>query len=125
MQDIALKMQNISVNIKGVRKRKGLTQEELAGKSGISKRMIAYYEANENDIPFQKVQNIATALGVNIIDLINWKNYTSYKLVNSHRVYTGSDTLEQIEKEYMTNEQADRMMDLFNTKLVPDLQNRD
>ena len=47
-----------------------MTILDLAKKSGVSKRMISAYEAGENDITFKKLQNIAEALGVWVIDLI-------------------------------------------------------
>ncbi|MBB6480891.1 helix-turn-helix domain-containing protein [Spirochaeta isovalerica] len=53
------------------RKRKGLSQRELAQIVGISHRTIAYYEAETNSIPLDKLENIAEALGVLPGDLVN------------------------------------------------------
>lgn len=57
------------LKIKKVRNEQKMTLDELALKSGVSKRMISSYEANENDITLKKLQNIAEALKVNILEL--------------------------------------------------------
>ena len=46
----------------------------------------------------------------------NWVNFTSYKLVNLHRVYNAEDHLEGIINEYMTDEQINRIIDVYNIK---------
>jgi hypothetical protein len=47
---------------------------------------------------------------------LNWRNFTSYKLVNSYRIINQTDTLENIENEFMTSEQADQLIDYYNIK---------
>jgi transcriptional regulator with XRE-family HTH domain len=59
------------LKIRELRNKKGWTLEQLAEKSGVSKRMVSAYEADENDIPYKKMQKIATALGVPIFDLFD------------------------------------------------------
>jgi hypothetical protein len=49
----------------------------------------------------------------------NWRDFTSYKLVNTYRTYKGEDTPEAIETEYMTSEQADMIIDNYNLKNKP------
>ena len=58
------------LNIKDIRLRNKISQDELAKISGISKRAIAGYEANETDISLKKLQNIALALNVSIFEVI-------------------------------------------------------
>jgi transcriptional regulator with XRE-family HTH domain len=53
------------------RKRKGLSQRELAKILDISHRTIAYYEAETNSIPLDRMEKIADALGILPGDLIN------------------------------------------------------
>ena len=48
-----------------------MTIDELSAKTGISKRMISAYEANENEISLAKVQIIAKALEVPMYKLIS------------------------------------------------------
>ena len=52
------------------RKARGLTQIQLAELSGISRRMIAYYETNIANPPLNNVMDIAKALKVTIGDLV-------------------------------------------------------
>lgn len=56
--------------IKELRKGKGLTQSELAGKIDVSVRTFSEYENETSDIPFKKLQNIAEILEVSIFELI-------------------------------------------------------
>lgn len=57
------------LRLKEIRKEKGLTLEELAIKSGISVRMISAYEARTSDITYIKMQQLADAMGVTILEL--------------------------------------------------------
>ena len=53
-----------------LRRAAGLTQRELADKTGISNRMIAYYETRSGSPPIQVVQKLAPALGVSADQLL-------------------------------------------------------
>jgi len=64
----------MKLRLRELRIKKGFTLEDLAIKSGISKRMISAYEANENDITLTKLQNIAISLNVSISELIAENN---------------------------------------------------
>ena len=57
-------------NIIRLRKERGLTQEELAKLSGISPRMIIYYESEAGNPPLNKIKNLANALNVDIEELL-------------------------------------------------------
>lgn len=52
------------------RKARGLSQRDLALKVGISYRMIAYYEAQTNRPPADKLPIIANALKISIDELL-------------------------------------------------------
>lgn len=77
------------LNIRKIRREKNLTQDDVVELSGIKKRTYVNYENGISDIPFSKLQNIASALGVDIIDLIisveqkNNLNKPSLKCINS------------------------------------------
>jgi transcriptional regulator with XRE-family HTH domain len=58
-------------NLITVRKEKGISQRDLAKKSGISNRMIAYYETNAVIPPLDKLKKIAVALSVPLSRLID------------------------------------------------------
>lgn len=58
-------------NLRRIRKEKGMSQMELAKKSGISQASISYYE-NCTEYPgIDKVYDLARVLGVNVSDLIS------------------------------------------------------
>ena len=57
------------LKIKEIRESKNITQDELVSLTGIPKRSFVNYENGVTDIPFSKLQNIATALNVSISEL--------------------------------------------------------
>jgi transcriptional regulator with XRE-family HTH domain len=59
------------LRLKEIRTQKNITLDQLAKDSGVSKRMISAYEAEENDITLSKLQNIARALNVSIPELVD------------------------------------------------------
>jgi transcriptional regulator with XRE-family HTH domain len=65
-----------SQNLIRIRKQRGLSQRELAEKSGVTHRMIAYYEKEAVKPPIDKIEPIAKALGVSISDLLGTKETT-------------------------------------------------
>ena len=54
----------LGANIAAVRRLRGISQEVLAEKTGISARMISYYERESENIPASKLIKIAEALKV-------------------------------------------------------------
>ena len=44
----------------------------------------------------------------------NWICFTSYKLVNCYRVYTGESNFQHIIAEYLTDDEIDRIIDIYN-----------
>ena len=62
-----------SKNLIKYRKLKGLSQQELAKLSGMSQRMITYYENNPNSIPVEKLNTLAKVLNINISDFFDEK----------------------------------------------------
>jgi transcriptional regulator with XRE-family HTH domain len=57
-------------NLIRLRKERGLTQEELARLSGLTTRMIIYYESEAGNPPVDKIKNLAEALKVSIEELL-------------------------------------------------------
>ncbi|MCC4228414.1 helix-turn-helix domain-containing protein [Zunongwangia profunda] len=62
------------LKIKEVREEKKLSQDEVVRLSGIPKRSYINYENGQTDVPISKLQNIASALGVSILKLIDNKH---------------------------------------------------
>jgi len=63
-----------SRNLKKYRKERGLSQRELAELSGLTLRMISYYENEASKPPIDNITAIAKALNVRINDLIGKEN---------------------------------------------------
>lgn len=55
---------DIGARIRAARKEKGLTQEELGVKLGVSGSMIAQYETSKRKPKYETVERIAVVLGV-------------------------------------------------------------
>lgn len=65
---------NLFKNIKSIRKTIGMTQQELALKTGYSgKSMISRLEAGKVDPSHSKIYKLADALGVTYADLMGWE----------------------------------------------------
>lgn len=63
-------------NLINFRKERGLTQQKLAKLSGLSQRMIVYYESEAGNPPINKIEALAKALKVNVSDLLGEKEPT-------------------------------------------------
>jgi transcriptional regulator with XRE-family HTH domain len=63
----------LAQNLIRLRKRHGLTQEDLAKLSGVSRRVIAFYESKSAKPPLHNIEKLAKALNVNIEELIEYK----------------------------------------------------
>lgn len=59
-----------SMALKGIRKRKGLTQQELAVKAGITRGMVAKYETNAADPTLKTAFKIAQVLEIQLEELV-------------------------------------------------------
>jgi transcriptional regulator with XRE-family HTH domain len=66
---------NFSQNLIRLRKIQHISQKKLSELSGISQRMINYYEKHAINPPLDKIEAIAKALNVSVNDLIETKNF--------------------------------------------------
>jgi transcriptional regulator with XRE-family HTH domain len=66
MKDDTQLRSDFARNLIAIRKEKGVSQRDLAQRTGISNRMVAYYETNAVIPPLDKLEKIAKALGVSI-----------------------------------------------------------
>lgn len=68
-------MSNLGQRIANLRKRQGMTQEELAHRIGYkSKSAINKIELGGRDLPQKKIADIARALGVSPAILMGWED---------------------------------------------------
>ena len=56
-------------NLKRLRKKRGLSQYDLADLTGISRRMIGHFETKAVELPLDKIELIAKALKVKMSEL--------------------------------------------------------
>jgi len=85
--------------LREIRRKKGLTQGQLAEISGISSRMIVHYESHVKMPPLNKVKIIAEALGVSSDDLIGTTRRSKEQLQKeevSHRIMKRIKVIEQL-----------------------------
>ena len=84
-----------SRNLVRLRKERRLTQEDLAKKTGLSKRVIAYYETEAVKPPIDNVEALAKALCVEISELLGTRTPTATQ--NEFENLNGR-TLKQLKK---------------------------
>lgn len=65
---------SIKNNLRNIRKLRGLTQDELAKKTGLSQRVIAYYENETEQISSKPLMELAKALEVSTDEILGFKN---------------------------------------------------
>jgi transcriptional regulator with XRE-family HTH domain len=82
MKNTKKKLSTFSKNLRYYRKKKGLSQYDLADLSGISSRMIGHYETHVIEPPLPKVEILAKALGIKISDLLESHEIKSSDTIN-------------------------------------------
>jgi transcriptional regulator with XRE-family HTH domain len=65
-------LKQFSVRIKELRSSKGITQEDLAALSGLSRQYIGDVERGKRNISILNIEKIAKAFGITISELINF-----------------------------------------------------
>lgn len=64
----------LSNNLRSLRKERSLTQEELAKAAGVKPQTIYKYEKGiVKNIPFERIEVLASALGITPSRLIGWE----------------------------------------------------
>ena len=65
----------MELNLREIRKKKGLTQNQLALAVGATKRQIGAWERGENDLPMDFALSIADVLGCTVDDIARRTEY--------------------------------------------------
>ena len=97
----------LNERIKKLREAKGLSQQEVADKIGISQRVYSYYEEGRFPRDETRLKDIATALGTTVASLV------------------GEDELKQESKfvalarsaESLSPDDRDRLLQIFETAI--------
>lgn len=63
-------LEHLAQNLRRLRLQAGLSQEELAKRSDLSRRMVNGLEAGTANISLSNLDNVAAALGVTFVDLV-------------------------------------------------------
>lgn len=92
---------SVGKNIRYYRKKRGLTQEELAEKLGITASYLSYMELHERRITIEVLQQIAEILDISIVKLLDNVIYDEQEQAWIHL----GDTLSE---EGITPEQAQK-----------------
>ena len=86
-------------NISKFRKQLGMSQTDLANKTNLTTRAIAYYENEANNEIFTKLEIIAKALNVKLSDLFNNNDSDNNDEINIEKISTKTlKKLKQIRK---------------------------
>ena len=64
-------MSNIPSNIKFLRKKKGLTQQQFADQIGIKRSLVGAYEEERAEPKYELLKNIASFFEITVDDFIN------------------------------------------------------
>ncbi len=67
-------LKKVGNRIKSLRKKRGLSQEDLACDADISRSTISMIETAQNDITLSKIKKIAKALEVEPYELLKFDN---------------------------------------------------
>ena len=63
--------QRFAVKLRRIRERKGMTQEALAAKSGVSRAYLSRLEMGRHDPPLSRVRKIAKRPRVEVSELVD------------------------------------------------------
>lgn len=106
---------NTAEQIKFFRKRAGLTQRELAKKTGLSIATIQGYEQSKYKPKAEAAQKIANALNISIHDLLDWDEIPEF----ANQMYASSltyvrDDIKERDRYYLTNSQFEQLCNKIN-----------
>lgn len=85
--------------IRECRKRKGISQEELANKIGVKRAVISKYETGKISPRMEMIQKISYALGVSVYELVGETMYIDTLEDMSDLLNSGEATTENLAKK--------------------------
>jgi len=115
-------IENLGIRIKQIRLSKGLTQENLAVRSGLTKSYISLLEGGKKIPAIYTLSNIAGALGISIGDFFeHTDDSSSVAVVRANervRIAKNGSPFGYI-YEALAVQKKDRLMDPFIVKILP------
>ncbi|WP_342622750.1 XRE family transcriptional regulator [Pseudomonas alkylphenolica] len=109
-------LQHVSQNVRRLRHAAELSQNALAEKSGVSRRMLVAIEAGENNVSLTTLDRLAEALGVAFTDLIQASDNRDPSRINELAwagVHPGSRAV------LLASSAASREVELWEWRLEP------
>jgi len=88
-----------ALNLISLRKKRGFSQTELAAASGISQRMIAYYETQSVIPPLEKLEKLASTLNAAVSELVDPNSADTTAVQLNTRILKKVQLLEQLPTE--------------------------
>jgi len=76
---------SLGFKIKKLRELKGITQDEIADKLGITQSAYSKMEVGTVDIPFTKLEEISTVLEIPIENIIGFNEHLIFNLKNNKK----------------------------------------
>ena len=111
----------INEKIRTIREIKGLTQEEVAEKIGISSSVYGDIERGENDPKLSKLQKIAKAFDIELSELVDLSDKgnlnVTFNTCNQKKFYIGSSNLE-LEKLTLLLRERDKEVDNLKVQIL-------
>lgn len=89
MPETRLKKLAVGHKIRAAREFKDISQDYLAKKLGISQPALSKIENNETKIDYEKVEEIASILGVDVNDMLNFDKANVFNNCNQSGTFSG------------------------------------
>lgn len=104
--------------IRKVRDLRGYSEDYMAQQLGISQRQYSRYELGENDPGVERLESIATLLGLSLVELLSFDEQVFFSQctgalgVNSHNEYHAANEKERELYEAIIREKDQRIVEL-------------
>lgn len=112
---------SVSEKIRLIREAKGLTQEQVAEKIGISPSVYGDIERGENDPKLSKLQKIAKAFEIELSELVDLTEKgnlnVTFNTCTQKKFYIGSSSAE-LEKAVLLLKERDKEIEYLKAQLV-------
>lgn len=103
-------MIEIQKNIEAIRRAKGIKQVEMGNRLGVSQMAYSNYVNRDADIPFSRLEKIAEALRISVMDIITYpEHYVPDSIVTPE--------CEECVKKQKTIDNLNTLIEVLQTKL--------
>jgi transcriptional regulator with XRE-family HTH domain len=86
-------------NIKLIREKIGLSQEEVAKYLGIKRELISYYETGSRPVPLELMERLADFYGIDLADLLS----DNKEVLNANLAFALRTIEDELDKEDLEN----------------------